>query len=161
MGRIEGRLAELGLSLPAPLVLPPGVVLPFPEVNLRGTRAILSGAGPLEPDGSLSGPRGKVGAEVSVEEAAILARKTGLAMLSGLHRALGDLDRITGWVRVFGMVNAAPDFTGHPAVINGFTDLVLDVFGPEIGRHARSAVGMGSLPMNIAVEIEAEVEFRA
>lgn len=157
MGHIEARLADKGLILPAPLQVPEGVVLPFPEVNLRGDRAYVSGAGPLNSDGTLAGPFGKVGTDVSVEDAGLLARKTGLAILAGLQRALGDLDRVTGWCRVFGMVNCAPDFTGQPAVINGFSELILDLFGPEAGRHARSAVGMAALPMQIAVEIEAEV----
>lgn len=159
MGRIADRLAARGLALPQPLQLPPGVVLPFPEVNLRGRRAFVSGAGPLNDDGSLAGPFGKVGVDVSVEQAAGLAERTGLAILAGLQRELGDLDRITGWCRILGMVNCAPDFHHQPAVINGFTHLILDLFGEDIGRHARSAVGMASLPMGIAVEIEAEVEF--
>jgi len=82
-------------------------------------------------------------------------------MLGSLHRALGGLDRITAWTRVFGMVNSAPGFVQQPVVINGFSDLVLDVFGTEIGRHARSAVGMAELPFNIPVEIEGEVELRS
>jgi enamine deaminase RidA (YjgF/YER057c/UK114 family) len=160
MGQVDTKLAARGLTLPAPLQVPTGMVLPFPEVNLRGNRAFVSGAGPLNSDGSVAGPFGKVGTDVTVEEAAILAEKTGLAILAGLQRTLGDLDRITGWCRVFGMVNSAPDFAGQPLVINGFTNLILDVFGPETGRHARSAVGLAALPMRIAVEIEAEVEFR-
>lgn len=159
MGRIEDALHQRGLILPEPLQLSEGVVLPFPEVNLRGQRAIVSGTGPLHPDGTLAGPFGKVGRKVSIEEAHQLAQMTGLAMLAGLKRSLGELDRITGWVRVFGMINAARKFQDHPVVMNGFSDLILDVFGPEIGRHARSAVGMNSLPMDIAVEIEAEVAF--
>ncbi len=80
-------------------------------------------------------------------------------MIAGLKRSLGDLDRITGWVRVFGMVNSAPDFSAQPTVINGFSHLILDLFGPEVGHHARSAVGMAALPMQLAVEIEGEVIF--
>ncbi len=159
MSRVEQRLAERGLVLPAALQVPEGVVLPFPEVNLRGDRAFVSGAGPLNADGSMAGPFGKVGTDVTVEEAHKLAELTGLAIIAGLNRALGDLDRITGWCKAFCMVNSAPDFQGQPAVINGFSHLILDVFGPEIGLHARSAVGMAALPMNIAVEIEAEVLF--
>lgn len=160
MGQIEARIAARGLVLPQPLQVPPGVVLPFPEVNLRDGIAFVSGAGPLAPDGSLADPRGKVGAELSTEAAARLAGLTGLAILAGLNRALGDLDRITGWCRVFGMVNCTPGFQDQPAVINGFSTLILDLFGDEIGRHARSAVGMAALPMGIAVEIEAEVAYR-
>jgi enamine deaminase RidA (YjgF/YER057c/UK114 family) len=161
MGRVDERLRKLGLALPQPLKVPPGVVLPFPWVLVRGDRAFVSGHGPVEADGSLARPLGKVGAEVSVEEAVLLARKTGLAILRSLSDELGDLDRIAGWARVFGMVNAAPGFTDTPRVINGFSDLILEVFGPEAGRHARSAVGMAELPMRIAVEIEAEVILRA
>lgn len=157
MAKIEARLEALGLVLPAPVKVPPGVALPFPFVNLRGDRALISGHGPQEPDGALSGPFGQVGTEISVEDANELARKTALSMLGSLQRELGDLDRITAWCRVFGMVNSAPGFDRHPAVINGFSDLILEVFGPEIGRHARSAVGLASLPFNMAVEIEGEV----
>ncbi len=160
MGRIDGRLNELGITLPEPLRLPPGMVLPFPWVRVLGDRAFVSGHGPVELDGALARPLGKVGAEVGVEEAIVLSRKTGLAILRSLRDELGDLDRITGWARVFGMVNVAPGFTETPRVINGFTDLILDVFGPEVGSHARSAVGMAELPMRIAVEIEAEVLIR-
>lgn len=160
MGRIDARLDELGLTLPEPLRLPPGMVLPFPWVQVRGDRAFVSGHGPVEPDGSLGLPLGKVGADVTVEEAVTLARKTGLGILRSLRDELGDLDRITGWARVLGMVNVAPGFTETPRVVNGFTELILDVFGPEAGRHARSAVGMAELPMRIAVEIEAEVLIR-
>jgi enamine deaminase RidA (YjgF/YER057c/UK114 family) len=160
--RIEQRLAERGLVLPAPMATPSGVVLPFPWVRLWPVhlpgRAFVSGHGPLLPDGSL--PRlllGKVGADVSETDAYEAARLTALAMLSSLQLALGDLDRVTGWLRVFGMVNAAPGFTRTPAVINGFSDLILDLWGPEAGAHARSAIGVAELPFGLPVEIEAEV----
>ena len=155
--KIEARLQSLGLRLPAPLQLPPGAVLPFPWVRIVGTRALISGHGPTEADGSLAKPLGKVGAEVTPEQAYRAARLTGLAILGSLQRELGDLDRIASWVRVFGMVNSAPGFNKQPAVINGFTDLIVEVFGKEIGAHARSAVGMAQLPFDIPVEIEAEV----
>ena len=155
--RIEARLAELGLVLPPPVVVPPGARLPFAPVRILGDRAFVSGHGPQLPDGSISGPFGKVGAEVSVEEAYESARLTALSMLGSLARELGDLDRIVAWVRVFGMVNSAPGFASQPAVINGFSDLVLELFGPA-GAHARSAVGMAELPFNLPVELEAEVQ---
>lgn len=158
MSQVLQRLAEAGLTLPEPLKLPPGVSLPFPWVHVRGRRVMISGHGPQDPDGSLAGPFGKVGDTVGLAEAQVLARKTGLAMLASLQRELGDLDRIAGWVRVFGMVNSAPGFTQQPAVINGFSELILQAFGPQAGRHARSAVGMAALPFDLAVEIEAEVE---
>lgn len=158
MSAVLQRLEAAGLALPQPLKVPPGAELPFPWVLVRGRRVLVSGHGPQEADGSLAGPFGKVGAEVDLETARLLARKTALAMLASLQRELGDLDRIAGWVRVFGMVNSAPGFDRQPAVINGFSELILELFGPEAGRHARSAVGMAALPFNIAVEIEAELE---
>ena len=154
---IEAKLAELGLTLPEPLRLPAGVELPFPWVRVHGDRAFVSGHAPLAADGSLAGPFGKVGAEVSAEAAYDAAKLTALAVLASLRRELGDLDRITAWLRVFGMVNAAPGFVQTPAVVNGFSDLVLALWGPEAGSHARSAVGLAELPFHIPVEIEAEV----
>jgi enamine deaminase RidA (YjgF/YER057c/UK114 family) len=155
---IEKRLTELGLTLPAPLQLPPGVILPFPWIRIVGTRALISGHGPTTVDGSLAPPLGKVGSDVSVEQGYAAARLTALAILGSLKRELGDLDRVAVWLRIFGMVNSAPGFNKQPAVINGFTDLIIGVFGPEKGAHARSAVGMAELPFNMPVEIEAEIE---
>ena len=158
MSSVEERLKELGLVLPEPLQMPLGVTLPFPWVRVVGSRALISGHGPTNADGSLAQPLGKVGAEVSAEQAYAAARLTGLAILGSLKRELGDLERIAGWSRVFGMVNSAPGFNRQPAVINGFTELILSVFGSEVGAHARSAVGLAELPFNIPVEIEGEVE---
>ncbi|MDO8786591.1 MAG: RidA family protein [Sulfuritalea sp.] len=160
MPTVEERLAALGYVLPQPLQLPPGVSLPFPWVRIVGSRAIISGHGPTNADGSLAQPLGKVGATVTQEQACLAARLTGLAILGSLKRELGSLERIAAWTRVFGMVNSAPGFNRQPAVINGFTDLILEVFGPERGAHARTAVGLAELPFNIPVEIEAEVELR-
>jgi enamine deaminase RidA (YjgF/YER057c/UK114 family) len=153
---VEERLRELGLVLPPPVQPPPGVRLPFTPVRIVGDRACVSGHGPQLLDGSLAGPFGKVGADLTVEQGYQAARLTALSMLGSLARALGDLDRITAWVRVFGMVNSASGFASQPAVINGFSDLVLELFG-EAGAHARSAVGMAELPFNMPVEVEAEV----
>ncbi|SRR5579885_3456668 len=153
--RIEAKLEELGLVLPERI---PGLQLPFPWVRVRGKRAFISGHGPQRPDGSLAKPFGKVGAEVSLEEAHEAARLTALAILGSLKRELGDLDRVTAWLRVFGMVNSAPDFTRQPEVINGFSHLILSLYGEQAGAHSRSAVGMAALPFNMPVEIEAEVE---
>ena len=157
MARIEQRLQALGLVLPAPLQLPAGAALPFPWIRVVGSRALISGHGPTNVDGSLAQPLGKLGAEVTIEQGYAAARSTGLAILASLKRELGDLDRIAHWVRVFGMVNSAAGFHRQPAVINGFTDLIVEVFGPDVGAHARSAVGMAALPFDIPVEIEAEV----
>ncbi len=156
--KIEAKLQELGLVLPEPMKAPPGAKLPFAPVRVRGNRAYISGAGPLNPDGTLAEPLGKVGAQLTVEQGYQAARLTGLAILGSLKRELGDLDRVTAWLRVFGMVNVAPGFTQTPAVINGFSELILELYGPETGAHARSAVGLAELPFRIPVEIEAEVE---
>jgi enamine deaminase RidA (YjgF/YER057c/UK114 family) len=157
MSRIAARLRELGLEVAAPMVLPAGATLPFPWVRVHGHRAFVSGHGPLNADGTLAQPLGKVGAEVTPEQARHAARLTALAILGSLQRELGDLDRVSAWLKIFGMVNAAPGFDRMPMVINGFTELIVDVYGAERGSHARSAVGMAELPFGIPVEIEAEV----
>lgn len=158
---IEKKLEELGLVLPEQLQAPTGVRLPYASVRVSGNHAYVAGHGPQAPDGSLAKPLGKVGADVSQEEAYQAARLVALSILSSLKRTLGDLDLVKAWLRVFGMVNSAPGFDRQPAVINGFSDLILDLYGPEIGQHARSAVGMAELPFSIPVEIEAEVELRS
>jgi enamine deaminase RidA (YjgF/YER057c/UK114 family) len=140
---------------------PTGVKLPFAWVRVVGNRALVSGHGPTHPDGTLAQPLGKVGAEVTLEQGYEAARRTALAILASLERELGDLERVDPWVRVFGMVNSAPGFDRQPAVINGLSDLVLEVWGPDRGQHARSAVGMAELPFRIPVEIEAEVLLKA
>jgi hypothetical protein len=158
MPRIEERLKALGLYLPPPARPPRGVILPFQFVRIVGRRALISGHGPQNADGTFAAPLGKLGRELSVEQGYTSARLTALSILGSLQRAIGDLDRIAAWVRVFGMVNSAPGFTQQPSVINGFSDLILELFGPEIGAHSRSAVGMAELPFNIPVEIEGEIE---
>ena len=160
MSKIESKLHELGLVLPAPLILPPGATLPFPWVRVHGSRAFISGHGPQNADGSLARPLGKVGAEVTLEQARVAARLVGLSILASLKRELGDLDRISAWLRVLGMVNSAPGFNQQPSVTNGFTDLIVQLYGPQRGQHARSAVGMAQLPFDIPVEIEGEVEIQ-
>jgi enamine deaminase RidA (YjgF/YER057c/UK114 family) len=158
MTTIEDRLHALGYVLPEPLRLAPGVLLPFPWIRVVGNRALISGHGPTNADGSLAEPLGKVGSEVTQEQAVVAARLAGLAILGSLKRELGSLERVACWTRIFGMVNSAPGFNRQPVVLNGFTELVLAVFGEERGAHARSAVGMAELPFNIPVEIEGEVE---
>jgi len=160
MARVEDRLAKMGLVLPAPIKPPAGVVLPFSFVRTLRNRAFVSGHGPQNPDGTVAGPFGKLGRDLTVEQGYAAARLVALSILGSLHRTLGDLDRVTAWGRVFGMVNCTPEFNKQPSVINGFSDLILELYGPEIGGHARSAVGMASLPFDIPVEIEAEIEFR-
>ena len=155
---VEARLEELELVLPEPLKAPPGLHLPFSWVRVRGNRAYVSGHGAQNPDGSLAGPFGKVGAEVSLEQGYEAARLTALSFLGNLKRALGDLNRLSAWLMVFGMVNSAPGFNQQPNVINGFSDLIIEVYGSEVGDHARSAAGIAELPLGLPVEIEAEVE---
>lgn len=157
---IEKRLEALGLVLPEPMQGPSGLQLPFVNVRAWEGRAYVAGHGPLNADGTIADPRGKVGAELTVEQGYTAARLTALAILGSLKRELGDLDRVAAWLRVFGMVNVAPGFNLPPAVINGFSDLILELYGMEAGRHARSAVGMAVLPFDIPVEIEAEVAIR-
>ena len=156
MGRVEGRLAELGLFLPAPMAPPPGVELPFALVRVSGERAYVSGHGPT--DGAQRLFVGKVGRDLGLEQAQAAARATGLSILASLRSELGELDRVVRWVKALGLVNCAPGFNETPAVMNGFTNLILDVWGPEAGLHARSAVGAAELPFDIPVEIEAIVE---
>jgi enamine deaminase RidA (YjgF/YER057c/UK114 family) len=156
--KVETKLQKLGLILPEPLKIPSGMKLPFPWVRVRGNRAYISGHGPQNPDGSIAHPLGKVGADLSLEEAYQAARLTALSILGSLKRELGDLDQVVAWLKVLGMVNSAPGFNQQPQVINGFSDLILELYGPERGLHARSAVGMAGLPLGIPVEIEAEVE---
>jgi len=156
--KIEAKLETLGLALPEPIQVPPGVRLPFAFVRVHGRRVFISGHSPQNPDGSIAGPFGKVGTDVSIEEGYVASSLTALSILGSLKRELGDLDRVTAWLRVFGMVNSAPNFRSQPQVINGFSDLILELYGSERGAHARSAVGMAELPFGIPVEIEAEVE---
>ncbi|MCH7685711.1 MAG: RidA family protein [Planctomycetes bacterium] len=143
----EAKFAELNLELP-PAPKPGGTYSPVVQVD---NMLYVSGHGPVISDGTMI--TGKVGADLSEEEGIQAARQVGLTILATLKSQIGSLDRIERIVKVLGMVNAAPDFGSHPKVINGFSDLMVEIFG-EGGRAARSAVGMGSLPGNIAVEIE-------
>ena len=161
MGRVLARIEALGLQLPPPLRPPPGIVLPFAFAQRVGTRVLIAGHGPQAADGGFAAPFGKVGAEVDVASAQHSAMLTGLSMLASVQAEIGDLDRIIGWRRVFGMVNSAPGFQDQPTVINGFSNLIHDIFGLETGRHVRSAVGMAELPWNMPVESEGELEIDA
>ncbi len=152
------RLRQLGLVLPPALRAPDGMLLPFAPVHVVGQRVLISGHGPQNPDGSLNGLSGCVGQDLDEAQAYAAARLTALSMLGSLERTLGSLDRIKRWVRIFGMVRSASGFQRQPAVINGCSDLLLALWGPEHGQHARSAVGMAELPFGIPVEIEAEAE---
>jgi len=148
----EQRLAELRLELP-PAPKPVAVYKPLVVVDQL---AYVSGHGPLRPDKTLI--TGRVGADLDLAAGKLAARQVGLAILATLRAQLGSLDRVKRVVKVLGMVNSTPEFPDHPAVINGCSELFADVWGPDHGIGARSAVGMGSLPGNIAVEIEAIFE---
>jgi enamine deaminase RidA (YjgF/YER057c/UK114 family) len=149
----EARLKELNLELP-PAPKPGGVYKPCVR---EGHLLYVSGHGPIRTDGSLI--TGRVGADLDEEQAKLAARQVGLTILATLKAHLGSLDRVVRTIKTLGMVNATPDFKRHPQVINGFSDLLRDVFG-EDGVGARSAVGMGSLPSNIPVEVEVIFEVR-
>ena len=156
--KIEQRLADMGLVLPAEPKVPAGTTLPPFWIRVRKGVAYVSGQSARNADGTPAGPFGKVPTDVSVEAARGAARGSALAILGTLQRELGDLDRISAWLSVTGMVNAEPGFTGTSGVINGFSDFILELFGPEIGAHARTSPGMAALPGNSAVVIAAIVE---
>src|SRR6267143_6772610 len=149
----EANLKAKNITLPTP---------PKPLANYVGAVRVgnllfVSGHGPIRTDGKASA-RGKVGKDLSTEQGAQVAREVGLNLLATVKAQLGSLDKVKRIVKVLGMVNATEDFGDQPKVINGFSDLMVEVFGEQIGKHARSAVGMGSLPMQIPVEIEMIVE---
>ncbi len=154
---VDERFAALGLTLPEPMQTG---TLPFDLSRLDGQVLYLSGHVPTEQDGSVARPLGKVGADVTPEQAYEAARKVTLGLLASIVQAVGSLDRVEAWLKVFGMVNVAPGFNAIPPVINGCSDLILEVFGPEVGAHTRSAVGMAELPFGVPVEIEAQVRIR-
>lgn len=150
----ERRLVELGIELPPPSK-PMGLYVPCVQV---GAVLFLSGLGPRRPDGSFIA--GKVGADLTLEQGRDAARLVGLNMLANIRAHLGSLDRVERVVKTLGMVNSAPGFDRHPAVIDGFAELFAQVFGNERGIGARSAVGMAALPLQIAVEVETIVQVR-
>lgn len=151
MSQAEAKLKELGLTLPEPP--PPGGNY-IPAVR-TGNVVFLSGVTPRRPDGRPFA--GKLGQDLSVEEGYEAAKICALNLLANLKKEIGDLDKVTHVVKLLGMVNSAPDFTQPPAVINGCSDLLVEVFGDK-GKHARSAVGLATLPGGVAVEIEMIVE---
>jgi enamine deaminase RidA (YjgF/YER057c/UK114 family) len=156
VGKVENRLFMAELTLPAVFAAPPGVEFAFDLVRISGGHAYISGHGPI--DGAKPLMQGKVGSDLTPEQGREAARLTGLSIIASLKAALGELDRVTHWVKVLGLVNCAPGFTGTPGVINGFSELVLELWGPERGAHARSAIGVAELPFDIPVEVEAIVE---
>ena len=154
---IEENIAAMVAVLPAPTKLPAGLHLPFDFINVRGNRLLFSGHPKNAPDGSIGGPFGTLGEDMTTEQGYAEAREIGLTVLANIKAEIGDLDRISGWVRVFGMVTSAPGYAEQHLVVIGFSDLVLEVVGPDVGRHARSAIGVAGLPMGFAMEIEGEV----
>lgn len=151
MSQVEEKIKALGLDLPpAPSAL--GIYYP---VVITGNHLYVSGQGPVQHNGELI--KGKVGKDLSLNEGQMAARQVGLTMLSTIKEQIGNLDRIKRIIKTLGMVNCYPEFEQHPQTINGFSQLMVDVFGEEYGKGARSAVGM-SLPGNIAVEVEAIFE---
>jgi enamine deaminase RidA (YjgF/YER057c/UK114 family) len=148
MGRVERRLAELGLRLPEPLE-PPGN---FELVNVHNGLAYIAGHGPF--DGATPLVQGLVGQDLTLDEAYEAARLTALSILASLKRELGDLDRVTKWIRAVGYVYCAPGFAQNAKVVNGFSDLIVDVWG-DAGRHARSAPGQGPSPLNVPIIVDA------
>jgi enamine deaminase RidA (YjgF/YER057c/UK114 family) len=147
----EQKIADMGMVLSSP----PAPMANYVRAVRTGNLVFLSGHGPSKPDGGLV--QGKVGQSITLEEGKEAARLTGIALLSSLKAEIQDLSKVKRIVKVLGMVNATPDFTQHPMVINGFSDFMIAVFG-EKGKHARSAIGVASLPSNMAVEIEMIVE---
>jgi enamine deaminase RidA (YjgF/YER057c/UK114 family) len=150
MGRIDARLEELGLELPTPMA-PPGN---FKPVNVHDGIAYIAGHAPM--DGSTLLVEGVVGRDVTIEQGYEAARLTGLAIIASLKWELGDLDRVTQWLRAVGYVQSAPDFHANPSVVNGFSDLIVEIWG-DAGRHARSAPGQGPSPINTPVIVDAIV----
>lgn len=150
---VYARLKELNVTLSKPWT----PVANYVNARTSGKLVFLSGHGPRRPDGSIV--QGKVGRDLTLEQGYEAARLTGLNLLASLEQEIGDLNRVKCFIKVLGMVNVDPSFTDMPKVINGFSDLMVDIFG-ERGRHARSAVGMASLPSNIPVEIEMIVEVK-
>ncbi len=151
---VEERIAELGIGL-VKSELPPGVQIE--QATRSGNLIFLSGNGPITADGTRI--TGKVGQDLTIEEGYEAARLTAIRHLSVLKDEIGDLNKVVRVVKVLGLVNAPTDFTEHPAVINGYSDLMIEVFGDR-GRHARSAMGMGSIPWNLACEVETIIEIR-
>jgi enamine deaminase RidA (YjgF/YER057c/UK114 family) len=150
VSRIEDRLSELGIVLPAPMA-PPGN---FEPVTVHGGLAYVAGHGPIAGSDVLA--QGTVGGDLTLDEGYQAARLVGLAIFASLKHVLGDLDRVTRWLRAVGYVQSAPDFHDNAKVLNGFSDLVVEVWG-EPGRHARSAPGQGPSPLNVPVIVDAFV----
>jgi enamine deaminase RidA (YjgF/YER057c/UK114 family) len=158
---VERRIRELGLHLPEQAKVPAGITIDFAWARVFGDKVYLSGHGPQAPDGSITGPFGRVGADVTPQEAVQAARLSTLALLGSLKRAIGDLDRVAAWLRVDGFVLVAPGFDQTTNVINGCSGLLVEIFGSEVARHARTAMGVAATPLSCPVVLAAEVALKS
>lgn len=157
--QIQSKLDSLGLKLPQPLKALPNVKTPSAWIRVWKDKAYISGHGPQNPDGSIAGPFGKVGTkDISVEQGYESAKLACLSILGTLKRELGSLDKVVAWLQVRVMVNTVEGFTKTTDVANGFSDLIVELYGPDAGVHARSAIGVQALPVNLPVIIDAVVE---
>jgi enamine deaminase RidA (YjgF/YER057c/UK114 family) len=154
---IDDRLLELGLVLPAIPKMPAGVATTFSWVRILGDRVLVSGHGPQNPDGSPAGPFGRVPDQVTAEQAMESARRAALSVLASVRGAVGDLDRIAAWATVTGFVQAEPGYAQTTAIINSFSQVLIDVFGASAGQHARTAIGVAALPLDLPVVVSAEL----
>ncbi len=154
---IDDRLLGLGLVLPAVPKMPADVATTFSWVRIVGDRVLVSGHGPQNADGSPAGPFGRVPDQVPAEQAMESARRAALSVLASVRGAVGDLDRIAAWVTVTGFVQAEPGYAQTTAIINSFSQVLIDVFGASAGQHARTAIGVAALPLNLPVVVSAEL----
>ena len=157
---IEDRIAAMGLYLPEAAKVPANVQIDFAWARVHGERVYVSGHGPQAPDGTVIGPFGRVGAEISPEQAAEAAKLATLSVIASIKRAVGSLDRIAAWLRVDGFVLVAPGFDRTTAVINSGSRLIAELFGESVGRHARIAMGVAATPLSCPVVIAAELAIR-
>ena len=156
---VEEKLKALHLVLPDPIKATPDMKIPPSWIRVRGNTAFISGHGPQNPDGSVAGPFCKGGSnDVTEKKAYQAARFATLSILGTLKRELGSLDRVEAWLMVSGFVNVAPGFTQTTAVMNGCSELILELYGAEVGQHARTAMGVATTPFGVPVVIAAEVE---
>lgn len=154
---LRSRLDHLGLAVPAAVSLPPSAVTTFPWVRVLGERVLVSGHGPVGTDGTPAGPFGRVPDQVDLEQAKQSARLTAASVLANVERTVGDLSRVDAWVSVTGFIQAEPGYSQTTAVLNAFSEVVLGVFGPQVGEHSRTAIGVAALPLNLPVVVAAEL----